>query len=150
MAIRRPSLRNNHKKVNYAPDLDVLKIRGFDKFLQNITENRRGLRYQNISDEIKQKFIEEVLKRSGTIKSAAEKYDINFSTAKAILHVYRKEGRVGKKLKRHHRNSCFAKIKKKSKKQESFINMNGKNNSQKVQKDIHDAIPKPDLPNSKF
>lgn len=56
-------------------------------------------------------FIDEVLKQSGTIKSAAEKFDINFSTAKAILHTYRKEGRVGKKIKRHHKNSCFTKIK---------------------------------------
>ena len=77
------------------------------------SENRRGIKYNKVADEIKYKFISEVIKRSGTIKSAAEKYEINFSTAKAILHTYRKEGRIGRKSKRHNRNPCFLKSKKK-------------------------------------
>jgi transposase len=54
------------------------------------------------------------MRQNGTIKAAAEKFDINFSTAKAILHTYRKEGRVGRKIRRHNKNSCFLKIKKRS------------------------------------
>ena len=93
-----------------------MKPRGIDISYHFFLENRRGIKYQKVLDEVKYKFIDEVLKKSGTIKSAAEKFDINFSTAKAILHTYRKEGRVGRKVKRHHRNSCFSKTKKKIRK----------------------------------
>lgn len=112
---KRKSLRSTLKQVNYAPEAKVIKTRGYLFNPMFPLENRRGLKYQSIPDEVKNRFVEEVLRQHGTIKSAAEKFELNFSTAKAILHTYRKEGRVGRKIRRHNKNSCFLKIKKRSK-----------------------------------
>jgi len=38
-----------------------------------------------------------VLERKATIKEASEELGIKFSTSKAILSTFRKEGRIGKK-----------------------------------------------------
>lgn len=37
------------------------------------------------------------MSKEATIKEAAKEFGVNFSTAKAILQTYRKEGRIGKK-----------------------------------------------------
>jgi transposase len=44
------------------------------------------------------------LERKATIKEAAEEFGIKFSTSKAILSTFRKEGRVGKKKTRSRRS----------------------------------------------
>ena len=41
-----------------------------------------------------------VVEKKSTIKKAAKKFGIKFSTAKAILSIYRHEGRIGKKRRR--------------------------------------------------
>ncbi|CAK83300.1 unnamed protein product (macronuclear) [Paramecium tetraurelia] len=41
--------------------------------------------------------LKRILSREATIKEAAKEFGVNFSTAKAILSTYRKEGRIGKK-----------------------------------------------------
>jgi len=52
--------------------------------------------YHKISDEIRVQLLESV--QSGeTLKSAAKRFKINYSSAKSILHTYRKEGRILKK-----------------------------------------------------
>jgi len=63
--------------------------------------------YQKIEDDVRLKLLEAVQKHGETLKSAAKKYKINYSSAKSILHTYRKEGRILKKsaqernIKRH-------------------------------------------------
>jgi len=52
--------------------------------------------YQKISDDIRMKLLDAV-KNGETLKSAAKRYKINYSSAKSILHTYRKEGRILKK-----------------------------------------------------
>lgn len=52
--------------------------------------------YQKIPDEIRVSLLESV-KNGETLKSAAKRYKINYSSAKSILHTYRKEGRIRKK-----------------------------------------------------
>jgi len=52
--------------------------------------------YQKISDEIRLSLLESV-KNGETLKSAAKRFKINYSSAKSILHTYRKEGRILKK-----------------------------------------------------
>jgi transposase len=52
--------------------------------------------YQKISDEIRVNLLDSV-KNGETLKSAAKRYKINYSSAKSILHTYRKEGRILKK-----------------------------------------------------
>lgn len=42
-------------------------------------------------------FIKRVLSQQATIREASLEFGIKFSTSKAILQTFRKEGRVGKK-----------------------------------------------------
>jgi molybdenum-dependent DNA-binding transcriptional regulator ModE len=52
--------------------------------------------YQKISDDIRVNLLEAV-QNGETLKAAAKRYKINYSSAKSILHTYRKEGRILKK-----------------------------------------------------
>ncbi len=52
--------------------------------------------YQKISDEIRMDLLDSV-KNGETLKSAAKRHKINYSSAKSILHTFRKEGRIFKK-----------------------------------------------------
>jgi len=52
--------------------------------------------YQKISDEVRMDLLEAV-KNGETLKSAAKRHKINYSSAKSILHTFRKEGRILKK-----------------------------------------------------
>jgi len=52
--------------------------------------------YSKISDEIRCKLLE-CVKNGETLKSAAKRFKINYSSAKSILHTFRKEGRILKK-----------------------------------------------------
>eukprot|EP01017_Pseudomicrothorax_dubius_P016721 TRINITY_DN1892_c0_g1_i1.p1 TRINITY_DN1892_c0_g1~~TRINITY_DN1892_c0_g1_i1.p1 ORF type:complete len:312 (-),score=38.02 TRINITY_DN1892_c0_g1_i1:215-1150(-) len=54
-------------------------------------------RYSVISQEARQKFLDLVLKGHAKIKEAAAICGLKFSTSKAILSTYRREGRIGKK-----------------------------------------------------
>lgn len=54
-------------------------------------------------------FIKRVLSRQCTIKEAALEFKIKFSTAKAILQTFKREGRIGKKKTRS-RNSALCQI----------------------------------------
>jgi len=53
--------------------------------------------YNNTSVENRQEFIRLVTLKQSTIKVAAIKFGIKFSTAKHFLRQFRKEGRIGKK-----------------------------------------------------
>jgi predicted transcriptional regulator len=53
--------------------------------------------YQKIDDDIRVKLLESVQHNGETLKSAAKRFNINYSSAKSILHTYRKEGRILKK-----------------------------------------------------
>lgn len=52
--------------------------------------------YCKISDDIRVSLLDAV-KNGETLKSAAKRYKINYSSAKSILHTFRKEGRILKK-----------------------------------------------------
>ena len=52
--------------------------------------------YQKIDDETRIKLLDAV-QQGDTLKAAAKKYNINYSSAKSILHTFRKEGRILKK-----------------------------------------------------
>jgi len=52
--------------------------------------------YSKISDEIRCKLLD-CVKNGETLKSAAKRFKINYSSAKSILHTFRKEGRILKK-----------------------------------------------------
>jgi len=52
--------------------------------------------YQKIADDVRMKLLE-CVKNGETLKSAAKRFKINYSSAKSILHTFRKEGRILKK-----------------------------------------------------
>jgi transposase len=54
-------------------------------------------KYAIITPTTRMAFIKRVLSKQATIKEAAQEFGIKFSTSKAILQTFRREGRVGKK-----------------------------------------------------
>lgn len=54
-------------------------------------------KYSVITQEVREKFIKRVISREVTIKEAAREFGIKFSTSKAILQTFKREGRIGKK-----------------------------------------------------
>ncbi|CAD8120074.1 unnamed protein product [Paramecium sonneborni] len=61
-------------------------------------------KYAVITPAIRMAFIKKVQSKQSTIKKAAQELGIKFSTSKAILQTYRREGRVGKKKTRQRRS----------------------------------------------
>ncbi|CAK73836.1 unnamed protein product (macronuclear) [Paramecium tetraurelia] len=61
------------------------------------------MKYSKISNETRRAFIEKVNQGACTIRQAAKQFGIKFSTGKAILSLYKHEGRVGKKERRTRR-----------------------------------------------
>lgn len=59
--------------------------------------NKSRKKYSVISQDAREKLLDLVLKKRMRIKEAAKLCNLKFSTSKAILATYRKEGRVGKK-----------------------------------------------------
>ncbi|CAD8111599.1 unnamed protein product [Paramecium sonneborni] len=60
-------------------------------------KNKDSKKYAIIDQSIRVKLLHRILSKQSTIKDAAKEFGVNFSTAKAILQTYRKEGRIGKK-----------------------------------------------------
>ncbi|KRX03504.1 hypothetical protein PPERSA_02883 [Pseudocohnilembus persalinus] len=77
-----------------------------DSDSQSKDENGKK-KYSVISIEVRQKFIDRVLSKEVTIKEAAKEFGIKFSTSKAILQTYKKEGRIGKKKTRIRKPRAF-------------------------------------------
>ncbi len=67
------------------------------KVLDNSGKKKK---YSVIPLEVREKFIKRVISREVTIKEAAKEFGIKFSTAKAILQTFKREGRIGKKITR--------------------------------------------------
>jgi len=68
---------------------------------ESLSDSSRKIRkkrntYQKISDDIRVQLLDAV-QNGETLKSAAKRHKINYSSAKSILHTYRKEGRILKK-----------------------------------------------------
>ncbi|CAD8187454.1 unnamed protein product [Paramecium octaurelia] len=61
-------------------------------------------KYAIITPAVRMAFIKRVQSRQSTIKQAAQEFGIKFSTSKAILQTYKREGRVGKKKTRSRRS----------------------------------------------
>jgi hypothetical protein len=64
-------------------------------------------KYAIITKDLREKFIQRVLSKQVSIKEAAEEFGIKFSTSKAILQTFRREGRIGKKKTRERRRKPF-------------------------------------------
>ncbi|CAD8096014.1 unnamed protein product [Paramecium primaurelia] len=60
-------------------------------------KNKDSKKYAIIDQSIRIQLLRRILSKQATIKDAAKEFGVNFSTAKAILQTYRKEGRIGKK-----------------------------------------------------
>mmetsp|Transcript_40396 Transcript_40396/g.46301 ORF Transcript_40396/g.46301 Transcript_40396/m.46301 type:complete len:363 (-) Transcript_40396:257-1345(-) len=68
-----------------------------DSRLASIKKAINKKKYALTSDEIRINLLDMVFNKKITIKKAAEKLGINYSTAKTILQIYKKEGRILKK-----------------------------------------------------
>ncbi|CAD8203064.1 unnamed protein product [Paramecium octaurelia] len=68
-------------------------------------KNRDNKKYAIIDQSVRIQLLRRILSKQSTIKEAAKEFGINFSTAKAILQTYRKEGRIGKKKTRDRNRS---------------------------------------------
>lgn len=68
---------------------------GINTTTKKIRKKRNA--YQKIDDNLRVKLLEAVQQNGETLKAAANRYGINYSSAKSILHTYRKEGRILKK-----------------------------------------------------
>ncbi|CAD8151040.1 unnamed protein product [Paramecium octaurelia] len=71
-----------------------------DQELLSKYKGKQGLKYQKISNEQRQQLIKQITTTGCMIKHAARDLNINFSTAKAIMQIFRREGRMSKKKKR--------------------------------------------------
>ncbi|CAD8195373.1 unnamed protein product [Paramecium pentaurelia] len=76
-------------------------------------------KYAIITPAVRMAFIERVQSKKSTIKQAAQEFGIKFSTSKAILQTYKREGRVGKKKTRS-RQKTFKLDSKNENKDEKF------------------------------
>jgi len=74
---------------------DVTQAPGVTKVIQKSMFNRR--KYRNITDAMRKKLIEAVETQGEKIKHAAKKFNINYSSAKSICQVFKREGRANKK-----------------------------------------------------
>ena len=71
--------------------------------IQQIPRKTKGIRrlrkknYEKINDDIRKKIIFEVTVVGNKLKTVCEKLNINVSSAKNVLAIYKKEGRIEKK-----------------------------------------------------
>mmetsp|Transcript_22127 Transcript_22127/g.25438 ORF Transcript_22127/g.25438 Transcript_22127/m.25438 type:complete len:135 (-) Transcript_22127:206-610(-) len=84
--------------------------RNSDEENSNSGRGSRRLRkknYEKINDEIRKKIIFEVTVLGNKLKTICEKLNINVSSAKNVLAIYKKEGRIEKKKYRVKRNKFY-------------------------------------------
>lgn len=81
---------NSPSNVHSSNSIEVESTSGSKK----IRKKRNA--YKKIDDDIRLHLLEAV-QRGETLKSAAKRYQVNYSSAKSIFHIYRKEGRILKK-----------------------------------------------------
>jgi len=92
--ISRPSYTRTHLDDNYFLNNATSDSESVSDESRKIRKKRDA--YQKISDDIRVQLLESV-QNGETLKSAAKRFKINYSSAKSILHTYRKEGRILKK-----------------------------------------------------
>lgn len=73
-------------------------------FLMLINLIERRSKYFKIDDEIRRIIIFEVMVMNNSLKTVCDKHNINFSSAKNVIQIYKKEGRLEKKVVRTRKN----------------------------------------------
>jgi len=66
--------------------------------------SKKRTKYNKINNEIRLKLIDAVEKDGELLKSAAKRFNVNYSSAKSIFQTYRKEGRVLRKTNKNRQN----------------------------------------------
>lgn len=59
---------------------------------------KRQTHYLKIDDDMRRTIVFEVMVMKNSLKNVCERYSINFSSAKNVIQIYRKEGRLEKKI----------------------------------------------------
>jgi hypothetical protein len=68
-----------------------------------------GVKYCKIDNEKRRTLIYEVTVMKNSLKNVCLRHNINFSSAKNVLQIYRKEGRLEKKMFRQRKNKKTSK-----------------------------------------
>ena len=63
-------------------------------------KGKRCSKYLKIDDEKRKIIIFEVMVMNNPLKNVCAKYNINFSSAKNVIQIFKKEGRLEKKVQR--------------------------------------------------
>ncbi|CDW72539.1 UNKNOWN [Stylonychia lemnae] len=92
---------NAYKKDDYVvcgvcPDVNqcTCGLNGTD----NNGNRKRQTQYLKIDDNMRRTIVFEVMVMKESLKSVCERYGVNFSSAKNVIQIYRKEGRLEKKI----------------------------------------------------
>ena len=82
---------------NEQDDVNSIGSQDEDDSQQRGSRRLRKKNYEKINDEIRKKIIFEVTVLGNKLKTICEKLNINVSSAKNVLAIYKKEGRIEKK-----------------------------------------------------
>jgi len=91
-----PSLSlNSMEEESFMQSPDDDNSDGISSYSKKIAKRRCA--YKKIDDDVRLQLLDAVQKKRETLKAASKRLGINYSSAKSILHTYRKEGRILKK-----------------------------------------------------
>ena len=94
---------------SYSNQISKLNSQDDDSGSYKISNKLRKKNYEKINDEIRKRIIFEVTVLGNKLKSIWERLNINVSSAKNVLAIYKKEGRIEKKKYRVKRRHGFEK-----------------------------------------
>jgi len=91
-----PSSSQTYQDEPASPSNNNGNISDSDSISDSSRLRKKRNTYQKIPDDVRVNLLEAV-QNGETLKAAAKRHKINYSSAKSILHTYRKEGRILKK-----------------------------------------------------
>ena len=95
---KRNSTANRHSDESHKTESELLDQSGEERSLR--VGGRRSKRYAKIDDEARKAIIFEVVHLGSSVRAVSEKLGINVSSAKNVISIYKKEGRIEKKKNR--------------------------------------------------
>ncbi|KAL4459886.1 hypothetical protein ABPG74_003412 [Tetrahymena malaccensis] len=96
---------------SFSNQSDDKNINSKRKHSDDTSTNASGRKkYNVINEDVRKKIIQKLTEESANIKEVAQEYGLKLSTCKAILQVYQKEGRIGKKATRDRKSKIVSTI----------------------------------------
>ncbi|KRW98584.1 hypothetical protein PPERSA_09737 [Pseudocohnilembus persalinus] len=98
--IRKQSTFTDYRSQSEMHTIDSPQLHSADPLDNNNSNSQDRKRYNIISEELRKQIIKKLTVDKKTIKEVSKEFGLKLSTCKAILQVYLKEGRIGKKTTR--------------------------------------------------